>query len=101
MGFDIEKIGGIQKIYKIYSVDKKREVKGTAPVQGRKDELTISKEAVDYGVVAKGIKIMGSIPDIRKEKVNAIKEKMDSGLYNVDGKDVAQKMLADKFDKKV
>lgn len=101
MGFDIEKIGGIQKIFKVYNVNKKREVKGAAQVEGKKDELTISQKAVDYGIVAKGIKIMESIPDIREEKVNAIKEKMDSGLYNVDGKDVAQKMLADKFDKRV
>lgn len=101
MGFDIDKIGGIQKIYKAYNINKKKEVKGAAAVEGKKDELTISQEAVDYGIVAKGIKIMRSIPDIREEKVNAIKQQIDNGLYNVDGKDVAQKMLSDKFDKRV
>lgn len=101
MGFDIEKIGGIQKIYKAYNVNKKRQVKGTETVEGKKDELTISQKAMDYGIVAKGIKIIGSIPDIREEKVNGIKQQMDNGLYNVDGKDVAQKMLSDKFDKRV
>lgn len=101
MGFDINKIGGVNKIFKINPVDKKREVKKVGTVQGKKDELTISREALDCGIVAKALKIMDDIPDIREEKVNAIKEKMDTGLYNVDGKDIAEKMLSNKFDKKV
>lgn len=100
MGFDIEKVGSISKIFKINSVGKKREVKETASIQGGKDELTISQKAVDYAITAKALKIIKAMPDIREEKVNAIKEKIDSGTYKVKGKDIAEKMLSEKTGKK-
>ena len=94
MGFDIEKVGSISKIFKINSVDKKREVKETVSIQGGKDELTISQKAVDYAIAAKALKIIKIMPDIREEKINAIKEKMDRDTYKVESKDIAEKMLS-------
>ena len=41
------------------------------------------------------------MPDIREDKVNDIKDRMEKGLYNVEGKDIVEKMLSDKFDKKI
>ena len=98
MGFNIDKIPGINKIYKSFSVERKNETQEVFPLNGRKDELTISQKAIDYQIVNKGI---DQIPDIREDKVNAIKEKMDKGLYDVDGKDIAEKMMSGKFDKKI
>lgn len=37
--------------------------------------------------------ITKSMPDIRTEKVEAIKEQIDSGKYIVNGKEVAKKIL--------
>ena len=37
-------------------------------------------------------------PDVRQEKVNSIKERVDSGSYTVDSKRVAQKLLATEAD---
>lgn len=101
MGFDIGKVGGINKIFKTYSVDRKKEVKGVANIQGKKDELSISQQAIDYSIVGKGLNIIKSMPDIREDKVNDIKDRMEKGLYNVEGKDIVEKMLSDKFDKKI
>jgi flagellar biosynthesis anti-sigma factor FlgM len=37
-------------------------------------------------------------PDVRQEKVNSIKERVDSGSYTVDSKKVAQKLLENEAD---
>ncbi len=101
MGLDIGKIGGADKIFKTYQVNRKKEVKEVANVDNRKDELSISQKAMDYSIVNKGINIIKAMPDIREDKVKEIKDRMEKGIYNVDGKDVAEKILADRFDKKI
>ncbi|MCQ1528589.1 flagellar biosynthesis anti-sigma factor FlgM [Lutispora saccharofermentans] len=101
MGFNIDKIPGINKIYKSFSVERKKETQEVFSLNGGKDELTISQKAMDYQIVNKGMKAIDQIPDIREDKVNDIKEKMDKGLYDVDGKDIAEKMMSGKFDKKI
>lgn len=101
MGFSIDKIPGISKIYKSLSAERNNGIGGVSSVKGKKDELTISQKAMDYQIVGKGMKALSQIPDIREDKVNAIIEKMDKGLYDLDGKDVAEKILAGSFDKKI
>lgn len=39
-----------------------------------------------------------SAPEVRQEKVEAIKQKVDSGEYQVDSKDIARKLLKDESD---
>lgn len=101
MGFNIDKIPGINKVYKSFSVERKKGTQEVFSVNGRKDELTVSQKAKDYQIVNKGIKAMNQIPDIREDKVNAIRDKMEKGLYDIDGKDIAEKMLSGNFDKKI
>lgn len=101
MGINFDKIPGISKIYKGFSVERKKGVRDVSSVQGKRDELTISQKAKDYQIVSKAIKAMNQIPDIREDKVNKIKEKMDKGLYDINGKDIAEKMLTGGFDKKI
>lgn len=101
MGFNIDKVPGINKIYKSFSVNRKNGVKDVSSVKGKKDELTISQKAKDYQIVNKGMKALSQIPDIREDKVNAIIDQMDKGLYDLDGKDIAEKMLSGSFDKKI
>lgn len=101
MAFSIDKIAGINKIYKSFSVDRKSGTKEVTDLQSKKDELTISQKAMDYQIVNKGMKAIGQIPDIREDKVNAIREKMDKGLYDLDGNDIAEKIILARFDKKI
>ncbi|ABP67252.1 anti-sigma-28 factor, FlgM [Caldicellulosiruptor saccharolyticus DSM 8903] len=78
------------RIFQIYSsstkvnrVEKKKDVEST-------DKLEISCEARDFHAVLNAIK---STPDIREEKVNEIKSKIESGTYNVSAKDVVEKLI--------
>ncbi|SHI38536.1 flagellar biosynthesis anti-sigma factor FlgM [Lutispora thermophila] len=101
MGINVDKIPGISKIYKNFSVDREKGVREVSAIQGKKDELTISQKAKDYQVVSKAMKALSQVPDIREDKVNEIKQKMDKGIYDIDGKDIAEKMLTGGFDRKI
>ncbi|WAM33062.1 flagellar biosynthesis anti-sigma factor FlgM [Caldicellulosiruptor morganii] len=78
------------RIFQIYSsgtkvnrVEKKQDVKNA-------DKLEISSEARDFQTILNAIK---STPDIREEKVNEIKSKIESGTYSVSAKDVVEKLI--------
>ena len=101
MRINIDKILGVSKIYKSLSVERNEGVKETSKVNGKRDQLSVSQKAKDYQIVAKGINILNDIPDIREDKVNEIKEKIDKGVYDIDGKDIAEKMLSSYFDKRI
>ena len=55
----------------------------------RKDELTLSGSAMDFSIVMKALK---DVPDIRKDKVDAISKKIESGEYSVPTEDVAARI---------
>ena len=57
--------------------------KGQVPVE-------ISDEARFRGLARE---VAGSAPDIRQEKVNALKAAIKAGTYHVDAKDIADKMV--------
>ncbi len=57
--------------------------------EGSKDTLKISEEARAFGDT---IKTLASVPDIREEKVEALKEKLESGTYDVTSSDIAKKI---------
>jgi len=56
---------------------------------------------MDFQMVMKAVKAAEKVPDIREEVIAPIKEKMDNGTYEVDSKDIADKLLARKFDLKI
>lgn len=65
----------------------------------RNDELRLSDVAKDYQLAMNAIK---KVPDIRKEKVETIKQQIKTGTYVVDAGKIAEKMLEEiNFDKKV
>ena len=101
MGFNINKVDGISGVYKNQKVESKKDVSDTARIRGKKDELQISKEAMDFQLVIKAAKAAREVPDIREEVIAPIKEKLDSGTYEVDSKSIADKLLARKFNIKV
>lgn len=101
MGFNINKIGGIGGIYKNQKVEAKREIQEAARIKGKKDEVSISKEAMDFQLVMKAAKAARNVPDIREEVIAPIKEKIENGTYEVDSKSIAEKLLARKFSIKI
>lgn len=82
----------INNFNKMNTFDKSRHL-------GKKDKLVISNMAKDFNIAMDKIK---KLPDIRKEKVERIKEQVQSGTYNVEGRLIAEKMLESiDFDKSI
>lgn len=64
-----------------------------------KDKIDLSERAKDYQFAMNKIK---EIPDIRMDKVNELKEQVQSGNYNVEGKKIVEKMFESiNFDKRI
>jgi negative regulator of flagellin synthesis FlgM len=101
VGFKINKINGVSGVYKNQKVESKKNISESARTRGKKDEVQISKEAMDFQLVMKAAKAAREIPDIREEVIAPIKEKLDNGTYEVDSKAIADKLLARRFNIKI
>lgn len=79
----------VNKICELYKADN---VKHTAQTgkSSFSDMLEISQAGKDYQVAKP---IVAKAPDVREELVKDIKERMESGTYNVSVEDVADKLL--------
>lgn len=54
------------------------------------DEVTISEKGKD---VSEMTRVLKEMPDVRSEKVAALKAKIANGTYNVSGRDIAAKIV--------
>lgn len=90
---DVPKIPGI---YKKQGEIKK--INNISAVASKKDVVSISNQARDYQTATRALK---DVPDIRKEKVDALAARIESGGYDVSGRDVAEKLFKSIFDKRV
>ena len=56
-----------------------------------------SSDRVEFSKTAKDVKDareqMESVPDIREEKVNEIRDQIEDGTYKIDGKKIAHNMI--------
>ncbi|MEO5368422.1 MAG: flagellar biosynthesis anti-sigma factor FlgM, partial [Magnetococcus sp. WYHC-3] len=57
---------------------------------GRSDDVQLSETAKMYGMAAEAV---SEAPDIRSEKIEPIREALQSGQYQVDALEVADKIL--------
>lgn len=86
----------VANTYNAYSVFNAKNTPGakkaerTAKAGENRDQFTLSGAAGDYQTVRKAL---AGIPDIRSDKVNAIKARIEANTYHVDAGDVAAKML--------
>ena len=101
MGIGFNKIGGVNQIYKANKVDSKKAVTETVSTSNKKDQVQISKEAMDFQTVLKSVKQLNNLPDVREDIISPIKEKLDNGSYSVDSKSLAEKILSGGFNKKI
>jgi len=57
------------------------------------------EETVDLSTMARDIQQakveVSKVPDVREEKVQAIKDQVDNGTYNVSGEQIANKMVGE------
>ncbi len=90
--------GDISKITGVYGTQKNiGRIGKTGSVAAKKDVLSISNEAKDFQTVYKALR---DVPDIRESKVGDILGSIESGSYNVTGRDVAGKVVSTVFDRK-
>ena len=54
------------------------------------ERVELSKKASDLNKISN---IIQNTPDVRKEKVALLREKIASGSYNISGQEIADKML--------
>lgn len=101
MGIGINKISGVNQIYKANKLESKKAVTEAVSTSNKKDQVQISKEAMDFQTVLKSVKQLNNLPDIREDIISPIKEKLDNGSYSVDSKSLAEKILSGGFNKKI
>lgn len=98
------KVFGSDPNFKQSKVDEVRKRDQAASVRGAKNETaqasdTKGAETVAVSSFAKDVSKAGTVvrntPDIRKEKVAAIKEQIDRGEYHVSGDKIAGKIMED------
>ena len=85
------KINGSIRTYEVKPQDKPVSSERISRAEERTDMVTISSKAKDFTVAKKALMNM---PDIREDKVQSIKARIDAGTYNVSGMDVANKLFA-------
>jgi negative regulator of flagellin synthesis FlgM len=70
---------------------KRQQVPKQLGISGQsEDTINISNEAY---ATAKRLEQLKTMPDVREEKVSALKREINNGTYNVTGKDVAEKIV--------
>ncbi len=83
--------GQIPQILGIYDKNKTTaKVDKTSGVVPKKDVISISDQGKDFQAALKAAK---EAPDIRVDKVEEIKQKMQADKYEVSGSDVADKVI--------
>lgn len=86
------KINDIGRINAVNAYQKTNRVKSTNKTEQKRDDLQISKAAQEMLKVQK-VDVLNAAD--RAEKVKSIKAQIENGTYNVDAKDIAEKMLKD------
>lgn len=90
------RITSIGNIIDTYKVQKSTATENKKPTKG-KDVLDISSTAKEYQIAQKAI---SQVPDIRMDKVQEIKSKIESKTYNIDANQIADKIVSSIFDLK-
>lgn len=91
--------GDNPKVFGIYNrINPPGRVVQTDVVASKKDEFKISGQAKDFQVAMKALR---NIPDIRKEKVFEVSQKIENGQYDVKAEDVAEKLIQNLFGERV
>lgn len=84
----IDAYNQIQQIYGTKKLSKAEEKKKTGT--SFQDQLLLSATAQDASVAKKAL---SATPDVRRDLVNSLKERIDNNTYEVDTEDFAGKLL--------
>ncbi|MBA2848829.1 flagellar biosynthesis anti-sigma factor FlgM [Thermosulfuriphilus ammonigenes] len=90
-----------QKLGQTNPLEQSRQAQETAQTQKAQEAQSQPPQGdrVDLSQTSKDLKkvqaVLENTPDVRADKVRAIKEQIETGTYQVDSKKVAQAMLTD------
>ena len=84
------RIEAYNQIASIYKTSKTGKVQQPYGVSTGRDEVQISQLGRDYQIAKQAV---AEASDIREDRVAQLKERLDSGNYNVDMNDFANKLL--------
>ncbi|MDR3120873.1 MAG: flagellar biosynthesis anti-sigma factor FlgM [Clostridiales bacterium] len=88
------KIFDVSEVGKVYGIYDKQPVAGKsvhrAAAVPKADKLLLSRDAMDFQAVMKGLK---NAPDVRADKVAEFGAKYEAGDYQADTRDVAESLF--------
>ena len=67
-----------------------REMSASRPRRLRKEDISLSPHAAE---VRKFTELAKTLPDVRREKVEAIKKQIEAGTYKISAEQIAKKMM--------
>ena len=80
-------------------VNNVQDKKTAQPPKEKTDNQGVKTDTVDISDTAKRVSAardeLNKIPDVREEKVAALKKEIENGTYKVDSEEIAEKMLKD------
>jgi negative regulator of flagellin synthesis FlgM len=89
-GDAIMRVEAYNQVAQLYNREKTQKVQSTKQLGSRRDEVQISSMGRDYQIAKQAV---ADASDIREDRVAQLKERLDSGNYNVDMNDFANKLL--------
>ena len=88
------RIDAYSQVQQIYSSTKVNKTTATKKTESARDTVSFSSIGKDIQVAKQAV---NAAPDVREDKVAALKAAIKNGTYEVSGEDFADKLLA-KFD---
>ena len=88
MSIRVDNVYGAYKLYDTKGLGRQNKV-GRSDA-GSQDTFSLSVQAEDYQLARKAV---ARVPDVREDKVDALKSQIESGLYSVSASMVADKIL--------
>ena len=87
------RIDAFNQVTQLYKTNSTKKTYKTSNAQVA-DKLEISQIGKDYQIAKNAV---AAAPDVRADKVNAIKQQLASGTYNVSMEEVADKLINSSF----
>ena len=87
------RIDAFNQVTQLYKTNSTKKTYKTSNAQAA-DKLEISQIGRDYQIAKNAV---AAAPDVRADKVNAIKQQLASGTYNVSMEEVADKLINSSF----
>ncbi|MBE5837111.1 MULTISPECIES: flagellar biosynthesis anti-sigma factor FlgM [unclassified Butyrivibrio] len=88
------RIDAYSQVQQIYSTSKVNKTTATKKTEGARDTVSFSSIGKEIQVAKQAV---NAAPDVREDKVQALKAAIKNGTYDVSGEAFADKLLA-KFD---